>query len=642
MDIIKKIFSLKNDQILDQVKNIITQSETCIDRLINEDIEPKIKINMLIQDTYICDTYTSVISLLILICDKSDYHNWIQAEKLFKQHNNSFNTNQELLKIIIELIKQTDDMYDKIFLSKMGRSMEKYGLNTNNSSRIAKILSQIEDTENNIFNILDKPLKIQIDRKNIGARSESIMSSVYPDDSNNIIVNKKKYYYLLKKLTDKNISKELESQYMKRYVDILPLTGKLLILRSIYAKNIGFNNYYELVSEKTEEETEEIQQLITDLNLKLDMPFSNILNDLKRVLKNTKLDFNDIIHALDILSPDIKLSPIEMLQYVMTTIQQKLSIDFKTSKMSALNKNSNCIEVFDRNNNLKGYLHIDLIQRENKRTNQMSVIKLNNQYKNNLPSVYFIGCYTNLEEKYCSYSELVIMFREFGNILINLFAHTPNGINEFDLEIFNFIPDIMEFIAYDDYVLSLVLYNQYGENYHHKMKQIKSIRKIEFIINLKLKCTNALFDNIVHNSSNFINKISKCELDEIKNILLDLNNNIMKDIFGKHDKNLIFIQPYINQTTVNNLINGNQGLIYGSILSIILSFNAYKIIMTNKSKSNEFLFNLLENKNYSYRKLILEFISQLNNDYYNEFLQSCLGIQPDSENYYDEEVTECK
>ena len=53
MDIIKKIFSLKNDQILDQVKNIITQSETCIDRLINEDIEPKIKINMLIQDTYI-------------------------------------------------------------------------------------------------------------------------------------------------------------------------------------------------------------------------------------------------------------------------------------------------------------------------------------------------------------------------------------------------------------------------------------------------------------------------------------------------------------------------------------------------------------------------------------------------------------
>ncbi len=641
MDIIKKLFSLKNDQILDQVKNIISQSEICINRLITDNnIDSKIKINMLIQDTYICDTYTSVINLLLILCDKTDYHYWLQAEKMFKQHNNKFNKNSDLLKIIIELIKETDDMYDKIFLSKMGRSMEKYGVNTNDCDKTSKLLLKIEETENNIYDILDKPLKIQINRQKIGARSESIMSSVYPDNNNNIVVNKKKYYYLLKKLTDKSVTRELESQYMKKYVDILPLAGKLLILRNIYAKNIGFNNYYELISEKTEEETEEIQQLITDLNLKLDAPFNNILVNLKKINNNNKLDFNDIIHIIDTISPDIKLSPIEMLQYVMTTIQQKLSIDLKTSQNPALNKYSNCIEVFDKNNNLKGYLHIDLLQRDNKRINQLSVIKLNNQYKNNLPSVYFMGSYTNLEEKSCNYSELVVMFREFGNILINLFAYTPNGINEIDVEIFNFIPDIMEFLAYDDYVLALVLYNQYGENYHHKMKQLKSIRKIELIINLKLKCSNALFDNIVHNSANFINKISKCELEEIKNILLNLNNNIMNDIFGKHDNHLNFNQSYINQTTINNLINGNQSLIYGSILSMILSFNTYKIIVS--SKSNEFLFNLLENKNYSYRKLILEFISKLNNDYYDEFLQKCLDIQPVSENYYDEELTEAK
>ena len=55
----------------------------------------------------------------------------------------------------------------------------------------------------------------------------------------------------------------------KNYVSILPLLGKLIILRDVYSKNMGFNNYYEFISEKNEEETENIQQLITDLNDKL-------------------------------------------------------------------------------------------------------------------------------------------------------------------------------------------------------------------------------------------------------------------------------------------------------------------------------------------------------------------------------------
>ena len=35
-------------------------------------------------------------------------------------------------------------------------------------------------------------------------------------------------------------------------------------------------------------------------------------------------DFNNIIYAIDKITPDIKLSPIEILQYVMITIQKKL------------------------------------------------------------------------------------------------------------------------------------------------------------------------------------------------------------------------------------------------------------------------------------------------------------------------------
>ena len=51
-----------------------------------------------------------------------------------------------------------------------------------------------------------------------------------------------------------------------------------------------------------------------------------------------------------------------------------------SSNIKSLNKYSNCIEIYDNNKQLKGYIHIDLLYRQNKRTNQITVIILNNQY----------------------------------------------------------------------------------------------------------------------------------------------------------------------------------------------------------------------------------------------------------------------
>ena len=75
--------------------------------------------------------------------------------------------------------------------------MEKFGTNMDNTDKIGKILLQLEQTENTLLNNLDRSLKLKIDRKKIDARSESIMSSVYPDDNSMVIINKKSYYYLV-------------------------------------------------------------------------------------------------------------------------------------------------------------------------------------------------------------------------------------------------------------------------------------------------------------------------------------------------------------------------------------------------------------------------------------------------------------
>ena len=646
MDIIKKIFSLNSNILLNKISNIIQDSEQMIQKIISDNnMIANDKIKCLIKDTFIFDTYYCIINLRLIISETNeDTKTLSMAETKLKNYNIQFNKNFELLTLIIDLIKNTDDTYNKIFLAKMGQSFQKFGTRDNNSEKISKILLQLEQTENVILNNIDKPTKIKLDRTKINARSESIMSSVYPDNDNHILLTKNKYYYLLKRINDKKLRNEIEDKFMKKFINVMPLIGKLLILRDAYAKNIGYNTFYEMISDKTVEETEHINNLIKDLNTKLDDKFNNIINSICKLIDIKQLTINDLIfilyktnNTLDGLTLlNIKIKPVDIMQIVMFIVQKKFNIEFRYSNCEPLNKYFNTIEIYDSNKILRGYLHLDLVYRHHKKINQVTVIKLNNAYKENLPNICLLANYVNLETDECSFSDLVIMFREFGNILMNIFAYTPNGINEIDTELHNFIPDLMEFIAYDDSVLSFICQKIKMKNEKKIINVIKKLRLQELIINLKLKCFNALYDNVLHNSSNLINDLKKLELEDIKNKLIDLNNSIFNDFFDKTKiiKNNTMLLPQ----SIYNLIDGNQGLLFGTIISYILAYNCY-YLMYNTNQNNQFIMDLLENKNYSYKKTILEYISKSNIDYYKNFIKNCLNIDDIEENYYDEEIT---
>jgi len=51
-----------------------------------------------------------------------------------------------------------------------------------------------------------------------------------------------------------------------------------------------------------------------------------------------------------------------------------------------------------------------------------------------------------------------------------------------------------------------------------------------------------------------------------------------------------------------------------------------------------FLNKLLENKEYSYKKNIIDFISNNNIDYFKLFTEKCLDIIEDNNNLYDEQT----
>jgi hypothetical protein len=354
------------------------------------------------------------------------------------------------------------------------------------------------------------------------------------------------------------------------------------------------------------------------------------------IKKNTIIDFNDIIYILSRLQPNIKLKPVELLQYAMITIQKKFNIIFKHSTIEPLNPHSNVIEIY-YNNILKGYLHIDLLTRKEKKISQISVIKLNSGYGNHLPNVYLIGNYSELDKNLCGYSELVLMFREFGNILTNIFAITPNGINEIDLELFNIIPDLMEYLAYDKFVLELVTKKIYPESYEKIMKDIIEYRKIESIINMKLKCTAVLFDNIIHNSNEFYSLLKKSEINDMTKIILDLQKSVFETIFKTSTDDINLDLTYIYPLFVNNIINNNESLIYGTVLSQIIAYTIYKLLCDGKA--NNFIIEILENKEYCFKKNILNFIIQNGIDYFETFVEGYLGINTqDYPSLYEEDT----
>ncbi len=639
MDIIKKLVNFSPETLNQKIEFLVNKSIDTRKIVVNGTTSIDNKIKVLVDDMYSFNLYSNCLYLMELkATDKELKKKYQELNEFLKQHNIKYNTDINLLKAILELYAKTENEDKKFFLLKTIKSMEKYGTCSEHHKKILAITQNIEHTENIINNILEKPLKINIDRNKIDAESESIVSSVYPDKQNHIYIDKSKYYYLVKKISDKNIRSYLEKEYMKRYNELLPAISKLISSRKVYAEYIGYDSFYRFCSNKTDEDTENLKIMLKDLNEKLDFQLKGSLETIKDLTgQNNKLLVSDIIYGLDKFFPDIKLKPIDIFETVFVCIQNYFKIKFVQSKITPLNRDCNPIEIYDSKDKLRGYLFMDLLK-NNKNVKQLSLLRLTNGYGENLPVLYLMGAYNDMEKPICTYSEVVTVFREFGFIISNIFNHTPLGIAEDDIELINFLPNLMEYIAYNPQVILTLVKDK---NYR---KRILKARENELLINLKLKCISVLFDSIIHSSNEFLdinNKANTLSNSNIvcSNLLLNLYKRVFADVFSKLtdivDCDLGFILPSV----IHNTINGQQGLIYGNIISSILAYNTYEYI--NSEKNIKSLYELLENKTYSYKKNLIKFITTIKTDYYKNFLTGCLKIKDTSlDNYFDDEQTE--
>jgi hypothetical protein len=633
MDTIKKLIKLNSKQLKEKIDFLIEKSREMRFKVINKPLDDNDKIRLLVDDTFIFHIITMIIQIQSIRSSTSEYDDLL---KLLINYNIEFNTDIKLLNAIIVLYKNINNEDAKFFMLKLIKSMEKYGTCNNEHTKILEIFKSNEETEDIINVILNKPTQIRIDRKNIDAKSESIMTEVYPDKKNMIYIDKARYYYLIKKISDINVRNYIDTEYVQRYSKLSGALEKLILSRKLYSKLLGYESFYEFVSNKNEEETENIKVMLRDLNDNIDSKLEDSLKEIRDLICNVNVDKNnkyklklsDIIFALDKLYPAIKFKPIDCIQLVINVIQNKLKIKFKQSTTSSPLSFANLIEVYNSNNVLKGYLFLDLLNNESKKISQPITIKISPQYGSNLPVLYLSTPYTDLDKSICNISDVVNIFREFGLVIQHIFAFSPLGQGENEFETLNFMPDLMEFILFNKSILELIIPDK------NIVKKILHVRQFEFLINLKLKCISVLFDNIIHSSNDFIQIIKK---SNDVNLLADLYKKIYSDLFNKFDAYLDLELVNISPNIISNMINGQQGLIFGNLISSILAFNGALHVMENRNL--DLLYEFLNNKNYSYKKNLIKFISSIDEDYYKVFLAKCLKIKNiNIESYFDVET----
>jgi len=631
MDNIKKLIKLNYDQLNEKIIFLIEKSREMKMKVISKPLDNNDKLKLLVDDTFIFHIITMIVQIKSLQVKTNEYN--VLLKKLL-DYNIEFNTDIALLNAIINLYKTIDNEDSKFFILKLIKSMEKYGTCNNDHAKILEIFKYNEETEDLIDTILNKPTQIKIDRNNIDAKSESIMTEVYPDKKNNIYIDRARYYYLIKKISDNVIRNYIETQYIQRYSKLYVALNKLLISRKLYSKLLNYESFYEFVSNKNEEETENIKVMLKDLNDNIDSKLEDSLQEVKEMIcnvnndKNYKLKLTDIIFALDKLYPSIKFKPIDIIQLVINVIQNKLKIRFKQSTTPSPISSANLIEIYSANNTLKGYLFLDLLNNENKKITQPVLIKLSPQYGNNLPVLYLSAPYTDLDKSICNMSDVVNIFREFGLVIQHIFAYTPLGQGENEIETINFLPDLMEFLLFNKSILETIIPDK------NIVKKILHVRQFELLINLKLKCISVLFDNIIHSSNEFIQIINKTN---DTNILNDLYKKIYCDLFSNFSDHLDLKTINIAPNIIFNIVNGQQGLIFGNLISTILAFNGAIHIMENRKL--DLLYDFLNNEKYSYKKNLIKFISSIDEDYYKVFLAKCLKIKNiHVESYFDIET----
>lgn len=627
---INNLFNKKDTTLRDEILEYLDKSQNELEKILKSNNADINVVKFLVIDTYNFNVYHSYVGLKILTTPDDEF--WGIIDGKMEESISSMFTNKDLYDRILSIIKKNkiQESY-KNFLSKIIDSFTKKGINKN-ITKILKIKKMLKNNENKIMEKLGSNNIISLDKKLLNHNEQGKIQ---------IELSRENYFFLINSISDAEVRSRIESVYNSRTSNVITDICKIIILRQYYANELGFKSYFDFVNDGRNN-SNDIKELITDLINKVNPRTTNEMERIHMELSkdgfNKKVESNDIIYYHNKLQSKKLFKPSDVFSTIFDTMKKYFNISFMPISCEKWNKNVITFLCTDSGTGKKlGILYLDIMYSQSKKVDSPLFLKLSDRYtlgnSTNLVEMCILGNYKDINVECMSYNNIVLMFREFGHVLQNVSYESHTGLINYDDAFCNFLPQIMEYIAWERDTIEQIAVGCNDEMIDH----ILFGRNIDICYSIKIRCIQASIDHIIHNSKEFVSLVN----DSIKqstsanNIFIDLYKKTFKEMTDQSkdilNTELSSIPPHV----VVQMINGSEGILYGNISSEILSYAAFSVI--KNGKGIEFRNKVLKPTNIPFNVLLTKFISSIDTDTYNLYLSKIIGLDVQKE---DEIVTE--
>lgn len=563
-----------------------------------KDLEKKLDNDNLLKLLYVIDYFYKAIGLMKIVSGDQKYNT---CDMLIETYINQLFTNKKVYKKIKEIKNANPtnllEMIHKNFYE---------GKHEN----VNKIFTEMNRLKNKIGKKIEE-----------GVYVESVLElkEIIPNLPSNFVMTKEIFLTLQKKISDSHIRKKLDDINNSKSKKTLDDFAVLLLCRHKYANLLGHKSYFDYVKQKGS--VESIKNLINDLLIKIELRSRKETERLYRELKKDKqkkVDQSDFVYYFEKFKPANLFKPVDVIKVLFEVSEKLFGLTFKPAKFSLKlwsEKIMTCKVLGIAKEDL-GFVHFDLYKTDTKKINTPLCMKLSGSPKR----ICLITSYSDINSKCMTYSDVLLLFREFGCVL-QMITHDKDELivknDEFDI----LMSQVMEYIAWEKNIIEKLCVGMDSTTVEHVM----FMRYINFANLIKTKCVNSLFDHIIHNSNDLIELI-KQNTSQGKGsgeIIEALYQKIYVDIWSAQEDIINLKNISISPNVIMNEINGNESTSYCNILTEILSFAVYTLIKNGNGK--DFIKNVLSKPSHELRQSLNKFISKLNTDSYYLYLQEVIG-----------------
>ena len=630
----------KNVNEIDEFTKMFIRSSLNIREGIVQSNNPDISLLSLIRDTYISNLLFRYVGMMTLI--NSDIL-WTKIDNRITEYIQDFYAYDKFKQKLIylheyytQIYNDTNENYDYCkFLEKMISKCD-------SNSESIKTKKYIRMIENRIFNLLNIDPIVNIP---ITYFKNNQKTNLKNNQKINVNLSQNNYHELLDSLDSMDLRHTIEKQYSSRTQNTIQDLSSLIISRKIIAQDNGYNSYYKYVNRGKFDNSETIKDLIIALNQKIDQKFINEIEKIYQYFsrtynKNDKISTSDIIKYIRLHKNKSKFNPKIVINVIFSLIDRYFGIIMQKTDDIAWRPNVIVYKLYDKNTKIEyGKLYMDTAIYPEKKISGPIAIKLSdkmeiNKNSSSTPEVSLIASYA--DNQCITYDNIISLFREFGYVLQNLCYESRVGMINYDEEFSNYLPLIMEYIAWDKNTIKMIVMNSStSTNNQNIIDHIEMSRYIDMYYTLKIKCINAKFDHLLHNSEAFINVLLTNIKKPEKNDILNLYRKIYDEFLCTASDRLISNISYIDPLILVQEINGSQGVLYANLMNEIFAYASYYII--KNQPNNDFKKSVLFNSIDNYRIIVSNFLNTMNINCYQLYIKDVLKID-DPDEYITEDT----